>query len=236
MSDDERHGNTSLEERWLPSATASAAARAAPASSPPSQSHEATARPAAASRRKGIRVPTWLAGVLLLVLLAAVAVAAFAVLSREDRAPTTIVRAGSPPPAALSSARPVRDPFEVGGVRWAVFANPSQPWTRFTKRNDAGVGRTWLTVTVRARNLSRPGLKLLRLPFVLTGPRGTAYGAEARFGSGPRVARGAPEVKVGETDQVQLAYKVPESVRAFRLNFASRSFGGQPITVAVPAR
>lgn len=246
-------GASDLEKRWLPNLSRSTApGQEGSIESSSVAPHRGGSHPLGASDHgqtsRGVHVPRWLLAASALLLIALGGSAAFFALndSSAGNAPGPTASDATPPasppvtvPATAPAseargARPTDDPFELDGVRWAVFANPKQDWTDFTRSTSAGSGRTWLTLSVRVRNLAQPGFAPFRLPFVLTGESGASYATDARYGSGPLVTQGAPTVQVGKTGQVELAYKVPREETAFTLRFASRGFGGRPIAVTIP--
>jgi hypothetical protein len=173
--------------------------------------------------QRQLNVPVWLAALAGLTLVAA-AVACIVLAVRED---------SSPAPAAATAAsgtlvRALRDPFELQGVRWAVFATPSQPWTAFADRVSPGAGRRWVLVAVRVRNLSRARFAPADLGYALLDDSGRRIAPDPHRGTPP----GSGAVSVDGHGQVELAFRVPEQATNLHLRYVTAPRGG--IAVDVP--
>jgi hypothetical protein len=111
-------------------------------------------------------------------------------------------------------------PFVIGGMRFAVFTHAKQRWTAFAASTPAGGGKRWLLVTVRARNLTRPGFDPTALAYRVLGADGASYTPDPAYGTGSAV-RPRPAVATGRGALVQaeLAFRVPSLASGLRLAF-----------------
>jgi hypothetical protein len=128
------------------------------------------------------------------------------------------------------SAHGTRTPFVLAGARFAVFANPKEPWTRFAKRVSAGPGMRWELVTVRVRNLTRTDLDPRALHYRLIAAAGVNYFPNLAYGTGPDVRRPPRPLAPQALVQAKLAFAVPVSATGLELAFDP---AGRPQRVVV---
>jgi hypothetical protein len=155
--------------------------------------------------------------------------------SKQAAAPSAPAHKTSVAPGAAAgvqvSTHVTRTPFEIAGARFAVFANPAEPWASFTNRVSAGSGMRWELVTVRVRNLTRTNLDPRALHYRLITPAGVTYLPNLAYGTGPDVKRPprplAPEALV----EAKVAFQVPVSATGLELAFDPT---GRNIRIVVP--
>jgi hypothetical protein len=123
---------------------------------------------------------------------------------------------GGPPAARLHRTKHA---FIVGGVRFAVFADPNQAWTTFVRRVPPAQGSRWVLVTLVVRNLSRVGFDPRVLHYRLIAAGGPAYFPDLGRGTGPDVRRAPHPLAVGALTQAQLAFQVPNAAAGLQLAF-----------------
>ncbi|UTI64655.1 hypothetical protein NBH00_00245 [Paraconexibacter antarcticus] len=182
-----------------------------------------------AALRRELLIPVWLTALGALALVAAAV--ACVVLAGQNDGPAPVAAA---PAAGLQASAPrlrtLRDPFELDGVRWAVFAAPSQPWTRFQKRVLPGPGRRWVLISVRVRNLSRARFVPNGLGYRLSDDSGTEFTPDPGHSTD---AAAGPVIPQNGLGQVQLAFKVPAAATGLTLRFTTRAPGGTAVGVPV---
>ncbi len=237
------------QQRWLP--REGAAPRPAPRPAPSEVDERA---PAVGGRRpfakapigRRLSVPLW--GVLLAGVLLAGALLAFVLAigggeepAAQPAAPPAPRAAARPAPASAArrlagfTSRATRKPFTVEGVRWAVFVDPQQSWTGFTRVVPAGAGQRWLLVAVRARNLARTRFDPRVLPYQVLDAGGRAYFPDRRFGTGRRL-NGTPQpLAVKRVAQTELAFRVPAGAAALTLLFDAGRGTRAPTQVVLDA-
>lgn len=184
--------------------------------------------PLAALRRE-LLIPVWLTALGALALVAAAV--ACVVLAGQDDSPAP---AAATPAAGLEASAPrlrtLRDPFELDGVRWAVFSAPSQPWTRFQNQVLPGPGRRWVLISVRVRNLSRARFVPNGLGYRLADDSGTEFTPDPGHSTDGAAGPVIPQNGLG---QVQLAFKVPAAATGLTLRYATRVPGGTAVGVPI---
>lgn len=170
-----------------------------------------------------------------LVMVAAAAVAA--VILVGGLATTTTGRVTQPTPAGStvgasgSEVRPLRTPFEVDSVRWAVFEDPKQPWVTAARRIAPAAGRVWLFVEVLVRNLGRPRFTPCGLHYRVGDAAGTLYFPDVRVGTSRAQARPTAPLATGALAQCQLGFQIPAQAQGRRLLFDAQS---KPARYEVP--
>ena len=249
--------------RWLPREGAASTAASLP--SPGERAPAEASRPSGAARLRGkarklggrVALPLWgIAAASLLLVGALVVAVALALESGKEGAgapeatapsastspeidkPSAIdePKATSPPRRVPNfQTRPTRDPFLVDGVRWAVFVDPQQSWTRFARRVSPGPGQRWLLVAVRTRNLSRENFDPRVLDYQVLGADRRAYFPSRRFGTGKRLGRPPVPLATDETGQSELAFRVPKGSDYTLLFNAGRGSTGRPTQVLLNA-
>lgn len=215
----------SADERsvWLPDPGAAASAQResrAPAAAPPPQ-------PAGRLTRT-VAVPAWLLAAGVAALVAAVAGCAVLIAGDGDDTPSRPAgprTAGTAGPQTIE--RPLRDPFDVDRVRWAVFLDPAQRWTAFADDNPAGAGHRWVLLAVRLHNLGRPAFVPADQPIELSDAAGRVYAPDFLHSNAPAKT---PVVRPDARGQLELAYRVPAGVTRLRLRFTA----GPRTRVVVP--
>jgi hypothetical protein len=151
--------------------------------------------------------------------------------SRSTSGETARATRGGPATASAPvSAHGTRTPFVLAGARFAVFANPKEPWTRFAKRVSAGPGMRWELVTVRVRNLTRTDLDPRALHYRLIAAAGVNYFPNLAYGTGPDVRRPPRPLAPQALVQAKLAFAVPVSATGLELAFDP---AGRPQRVVV---
>ena len=189
----------------------------------------AVAQPPRTQRRRG-PAPRWVRGLLLAVVVAGVGVAVFLQTEKtgkkpaKSRPPTQTTLTPSPatptPPATTTAgSHGPGTPFVIAGARFAVFVNPRQTWTAFTKTVPPAPGSKWLLVTVRVRDLTRDNLDPRVLHYRLVSTGGQNYFPKLAYGTGPDVGRAPHPLARGALVQAELAFQVPVAAPPLQLAF-----------------
>jgi hypothetical protein len=211
---------------------------------PPPPARPAAAAPAAAApalppleRRK--RVPLiWRAvggAALLIVLIVLVTGGADAPRTTAPAARTvTVTATGGAGTAGPPVARGLpREPITASGARFEVAPIVNAKWARQIRRGETRRGYRWVTISVRARDLTRRSLAVSGLGYRLLTRAGVIVGpavvdlAEATVG----VRKG--RLAVGAQASVHLGFEVPADARR-GLTFAFEPGGLEDPTVIVP--
>lgn len=173
-------------------------------------------------------VPVWLLAFGAVALVATAVVCVILAMRHDTGGPVPAAASGLD--ASAARLRTVRDPFVLDGVRWAVFASPSQSWTQFTQSAAPGPGKRWMLVAVRVRNLSRGSFVPDGLGYRLTDDAGTGYAADPEHST---TGAAGPAIPINGLDQVQLAFRVPAGATGLTLRYATRVSGGTAVGVPV---
>lgn len=171
-----------------------------------------------------VALPAWLVALAALALVGAVVLTLVLVVRDGGAAAGD---GGGPRPGA--TVRALDDPFVLSGVRWAVFADPQQPWTAFASLTSAGPGRRWLLVTVRVHNLVGPPFSPSTRGYVVVDDAGAVVRPDRNHGT---PAQAADTVSRDSYGTVHLAFRVPTRSSPLRLRF--RAGPGAARIVEVP--
>jgi hypothetical protein len=174
---------------------------------------------------------------------AALLIALIVVVTGGDDAPRTTAPAArtvtvSAAGTAATPGPPVarglpREPITASGARFEVAPIRNAKWARQIRKGETRRGYRWVTISVRARNLTRRslavsglGYRLLTRPGVIVGP---AVVDLAQATVGVRSGR----LAVGARASVHLGFEVPADARR-GLTFAFEPGGLEDPTVIVP--
>ena len=114
--------------------------------------------------------------------------------------------------------RSLDTPFTVDGAVVTVARTNQAAWALAIRRRALRPGRTWLTLAVQTRNVSRPNFAPRSLGYRLRTASGIVLGPDtAQVPSSVTAARGRQAI--GERSSVHLGFQVPSAQRDLTLEF-----------------
>jgi hypothetical protein len=143
-------------------------------------------------------------------------------------------------PAAASSAgrsqvvrSTPRRPLSASGARFEIVPIANASWAQRIRNEQPRRGSRWVTIAVRARNVSRRDLVLRTLNYRLRTSRGVVLGPRViEVAEGPQQAR-AGRLPLGARASVHLGFEVPAE-QTGNLAIAFEPGGLDEPTVLVP--
>jgi hypothetical protein len=146
----------------------------------------------------------------------------------------TVTATGEAATAGPAVARGLpREPITASGARFEVAPIVNAKWARQIRRGETRRGYRWVTISVRARNLTRRNLAVSGLGYRLLTRAGVIVGPAVVDLAEATVGVRSGRLAVGAQASVHLGFEVPADARR-GLTFAFEPGGLDDPTVVVP--